>query len=164
MQSLNRILVPVDFSETSQAALQCAAMIGARLGAEIDVMHVWRAPPSAASRKDLLTEFTRSEAGHKMMEWLAFFQMRDELEVHGRLSSGARADVPDAIVEAAAAGQYDLVVMATHGRQGFWHNLTGGITEEVMRRAPCPVVTVRVESPRSDTPSDPDLEGHDVWS
>jgi len=163
MASLNRILVPVDFSEKSQAALRCAAMIGARLGAEIDVMYVWRKPPETASRKDLLTEFTRSAPGHKMMEWLAFFQMRDELEVRGRLSPGAHADVPDAIVEAAEAGKYDLVVMATHGRQGFWHNLKGTITEEVTRRAPCPVVTVRVESPRADTPSDADLHPYDVW-
>jgi len=164
MSSLNRILVPVDFSEKSQAALRCAAMIGARLGAEIDVMYVWPSPPSAASRKDLLTEFTRSAPGHKMMEWLAFFQMRDELDVRGRLGTGAHDDVPDAIVEAAEAGRYDLVVMATHGRQGFWHHLTGGIIEEVMRRAPCPVVTVRVESPRADNTSDPDLQDHDVWS
>lgn len=164
MQLLNRILVPVDFSETSPAALKCAAELGARTGAEIDVMYVWRPPSEASSRKELLTEFTRSEAGHRMMEWLGLFKMRNHVEVHGRLAWGARADVPEAIVRAAEVGGYDLVVMAIHGHQGFWHNLMGGITEEVLRRAPCPVVTIRVEDPPSGDTLDDDLRGHDVWS
>jgi len=164
MQSFNRILVPVDFSETSPAALKCAAMLGARVGAEIDVMYVWSPPPEAGTRREVLTEFTRSEPGHKMMEWLGLFQMRNDVEVHGRLAPGARADVPEAIVQAAEAGGYDLVVMGTHGHQGFWHSLMGGITEEVMRRAPCPVVTVRAEEPPSEDTIGDDLEGHDVWS
>ena len=48
-----------------------------------------------------------------------------------------------AIVETAAAGQYDLIVMATHGHSGLEHALLGSITEKVLRKAHCPVLVVR---------------------
>jgi nucleotide-binding universal stress UspA family protein len=48
------------------------------------------------------------------------------------------------IVEAAADGGYDLVVMGTHGRVGRLHMLVGSVAEGVMRNAPCPVLTVRI--------------------
>jgi nucleotide-binding universal stress UspA family protein len=107
MHSPNRILVPVDFSDTSRAALRYAAVLGAEVGASVDVLYVWRPPGDVDSRRTLLVEFARSDEGHKMMEWLA--------------------------------------VMGTHAHQGFWRQLLGGVTEEIVRRAPCPVLTIRTE-------------------
>ena len=43
----------------------------------------------------------------------------------------------------AASGKYDLLVLGTHGRTGFAHALMGSVAEKVVRRAPCPVLTVR---------------------
>lgn len=47
------------------------------------------------------------------------------------------------IVETAKGGQYDLIVMATHGHSGLEHALLGSITEKVLRKAHCPVLVVR---------------------
>ena len=47
------------------------------------------------------------------------------------------------IVEHATTGGFDLVVMGTHGRTGVSHMFTGSVAERVVRRAPCPVMTVR---------------------
>jgi universal stress protein A len=48
-----------------------------------------------------------------------------------------------AILDAAEAGKFDLVVVATHGRTGFAHMILGSVAERVVRRCPTPVLTVR---------------------
>jgi universal stress protein A len=164
MHSPSKILVPVDFSDSSREALEYAATLGARFGAEVDVLHVWRPPHGASRAPDLLSEFARSDAGHKMMEWLASFELRSDFEPHGRLATGARGDVPDAIVNVAESGDYDLVVMATHGRHGLSLLLRSSVAEAVVRRAACPVVTVRAAG--DDTPADPGsatMDGPWAW-
>jgi nucleotide-binding universal stress UspA family protein len=145
MHSPNRILVPVDFSDTSRAALRYAAELGAEVGAQVDVLHVWHPPEDVGSKTALLVEFARSDEGHKMMEWLAGVEKDIQLEAHGRLVPGGEAEVPDAILQEVQAGDYDLVVMGTHAHQGFWRQLLGGVTEEIVRRATCPVLTIRTE-------------------
>jgi universal stress protein A len=145
MHSPSRILVPVDFSDPSLAALKYAALLGAQLGASLDLFHVWRPPEDVQSRTEILAEFARSEAGHKMMEWLAPFELSTSVEARGRVTTGRQGHVSDAILEEAEAGEYDLVVMGTHMRQGFWNLLKGGVTAEIVRRSSCPVLTVRAE-------------------
>jgi nucleotide-binding universal stress UspA family protein len=147
MISASKILVPSDFSEESREALDYAVELGARLGAEVDVLHVWEPPRSTDSRSDLLTEFVRSDAGHKMLDVLGTLEQRSDLEAHGRVAPGARRDVPAAIVDAVESGHYDLIVMATHGRDRLSLILRRGVADEVIRRASCPVVTVRAPSP-----------------
>jgi nucleotide-binding universal stress UspA family protein len=166
MHSLSKILVPVDFTASSRVALEYAATLGARFGAEVDMLHVWRPPHAESSKQDLLADFVQTDEGHKMMEWLASFELRSDVEAHGRLAPGSRGDVPEAIVEAARRGSYDLVVMATHGRHGLGHMLRGSVTENVIRRAPCPVVTLRATDDITSAP-DPggaDLDARSVWS
>lgn len=167
MHAPSKILVPVDFSEPSRAALEYAGLIGARFGAEVDVLHVWRRADNARSKEELLAEFMRSEAGHKMMEWLASFELRSDVEAHGRLASGVRGDVPDAIVGTVESGAYDLIVMGTHGRQGLSHLLHGSVAEKVMSRATCPVVTIRAPDDGAVLAVDADrleLDERNVWS
>ena len=164
MHSPSKILVPVDFTESSRAALEYAVNLGARLGAEIDVLHVWQ-PPHAVGSEDLLAEFKRSEAGHKMMEWLVTLELGCDVEPHGRVATGARTAVPDAIVAAVERGAYDLVVMATHGRHGLSLLFRSSVTEKVVGRAPCPVVTLRAAEhdglPGAQDPDDLAVTG--VW-
>jgi len=54
-------------------------------------------------------------------------------------------DPASTILERAATGKYDLLVLGTHGRTGFSHVIMGSVAEKVVRRAPCPVLTVRSE-------------------
>jgi nucleotide-binding universal stress UspA family protein len=145
MQWPNRILVPVDFSESSHAALEFAGLIGAQLGAKIDVLHVWSPPEEVESKLELLADFAMSDEGHTMVAWLTSFRQHSDIEAHGRLALGASRDVPDVIVQAVQVGEYDLIIMGTHEHQGLLHMLTSSIAEKVVRRAPCPVITVPAE-------------------
>jgi nucleotide-binding universal stress UspA family protein len=58
------------------------------------------------------------------------------------------------ILKAAAALPADLVVMGTHGRSGLGRLLVGSVAEKVMRKAPCPVLTVKAPAPaHTDSPA-----------
>jgi len=160
MQSPNRILVPVDFSDPARAALRYAAALGAQLGASVDVLHVWDPPREAESRTKLLVEFAKSDEGHKMMEWLSSFEQDSQVEPRGRIAPGGEAGVSDTILREVESGDYDLVVMGTHPHHGFWHLLRGGVTDEVVRRAPCPVLTIRADDlPPPDWTDTGDADG-----
>ena len=147
MISASKILVPSDFTDASQEALDYAEELGSRLGAEVDVLHVWQPPRDPDSHADLLAEFVQSDAGHKMLDVLGTLEQHAAVETHGRVAKGTRRDVPEAIVDAVESGHYDLVVMATHGRNRLSLALRRGVADEVIRRAPCPVITVRATPP-----------------
>src|SRR5262249_48385290 len=67
-----------------------------------------------------------------------------------RVERAARAGPSrQAILEAAAEFRADLIVMGTHGRTGFRRLVLGSVTEEVLRKAPCPVLTVKVPVPET---------------
>lgn len=141
MGSLHRILVPMDFSEPSKAALEVAKTFGDLVGAEIDILHVWRPPEEVSSKGDLLATFARSDPGHMMKDVLASFDGREGVEARGCLAPGGRGDVANAIVQV-AEGEYDLVVIGTHEHHGLSRIFRRGVVEEVIRRASCPVVAV----------------------
>jgi len=164
----SKILVPVDFSGSSHAALEYAAVLGSRFGADVDVLHVWHPSHRGESKEELLSEFTRSEAGKKMMEWLATFELRGDVAAHGCLMPGDRRDVPDAIIEVVKSREYDLIVMATHARHGMSLFTRGSVAEKVVRRAPCPVVAIPTdedeETPHPEAePLDPGVMGPWLW-
>jgi nucleotide-binding universal stress UspA family protein len=131
----------MDFSEPSKAALEVAKSFGDLLGAEIDVLHVWRPPEEASSKGDLLAQFAMSDPGHKMRDVLASLDGHGGAEPRGCLAPGGHRDVADAIVEVADR-QYDLVVIGTHEHRGLSRLLRRNVVAEVMRRATCPVVAV----------------------
>jgi nucleotide-binding universal stress UspA family protein len=142
---VQRILAPTDFSDCSRAALEWAARLARRFGAGVDVLHAWR-PPShdwtpyaPAIDYHHLELFERTEAGSAMKRLLADLE-REDVPANGRLVSG---DPLKTILRFAASGEYQLIVMGTHGRTGMSHLLSGSIAEAVVRRSPCPVLTVR---------------------
>ncbi len=96
---------------------------------------------------DLLTEFAQSDAGHRMIDVLGSLEHETHVEAHGRVAQGKRRDVPYAIVDAAESGHYDLLVMATHGRDRLSQVLRRSVADEVIRHAPCPVITLRATPP-----------------
>jgi nucleotide-binding universal stress UspA family protein len=146
-----RILVPIDFSEPSRAALSLAARLGDATNASVDVLHVWESPDTAGApagdavvvhlvggQRSSLPEFLQANAKQEMHTFLAGLEDRGRVELKHELTSGRPAD---AIVDASQG--YDLVVMGTHGRRGLPHVLLGSVAEKVVRRATCPVWTVR---------------------
>ena len=144
-----KILVPTDFSACSRLALDYAMFFGRHCGSQIDVLHIWEPPryvipevtvqlPGEVRRS--LADFARAEAGKEMDGLLAGLTVPGNVAVRGRLESG---DPTEIIVELAAKESFELVVMGTHGRTGLSHVFLGSVAEKVVRRAGCPVLTIR---------------------
>ena len=152
---IKAILVPVDFSACSRRAFEWALEIARAFGASVDVLHAWTAPayvsPTVAvlvgsgSPAQTLEAIARQEASRQLAEFLNSFGPIAGVPVKTRIEFGFEADV---IVAAAQA--YDLVVIGTHGRKGISHLIMGSVAEKVIRRATCPVLTVRDASQRPE--------------
>ena len=144
MVSINKILVPVDFSRCSQVVLEHAIHFGGSLGASaIDVLHVWESPryldPEARlnGKEETLGEFMRSRAGQAMKEFLAKVEGAGSFQVHGRLESGP----PHRSILQVAAEGYDLIIMGTRGETQ--DIKLGSTAQRVVRHSTCPVLTIR---------------------
>ncbi|MFY0527042.1 universal stress protein [Archangium gephyra] len=144
MSKIQRILVPVDFSETSKRALEYADLFVKSFDAKLDVLHVWRPSEYAG---DEMVVLTRSEPELTLSTYLrnhADQQLTAFLEnvPHAKrmLEAGDPAHV---IAKVAGEGGYDLIIMGTHGRTGLSHMMMGSVAEKVVRLAPCPVLTYR---------------------
>lgn len=144
-----KILVAVDFSDHSNAALDYAIALADRIGASVEVLHVWD-PPAFVGPEVLLlggnelrmsiTDYTRRIAGQEMEDLLAGPLRRGIRGLEGHVERGNPADV---ICRFAGEHGFDLVVVGTHGRSGFSRFMAGSVAEKVMRNCPCPVLTVR---------------------
>lgn len=141
MALIRKILVPMDPSTCSIAALEYASALAEELGASIDVLHVHEPDDFHVGSSVPLAPEELKQGEQQMEEAIsrAASRMGDRL---GR--SAQSGDLLKAIVEAAADGEHDLIIMGTHGRIGRLHMLAGSVAEGVMRNAPCPLLTVRV--------------------
>lgn len=153
MNHIDRILVPVDFSACSQAACDHAAFFAAKFGAAVELLHVWDVPAfTGASLPELvvvpghddtlIAAAAHSEATREMDLVVAQFERRGISTVRRRHEVGSPADT---IVRVAEEGDFDLIVMGTHGRRGFSRLIMGSVAEQVVRAAPCPVLTMRIK-------------------
>jgi nucleotide-binding universal stress UspA family protein len=151
MREIRRILVPVDFSVGSRAAVEFAGTMAGSFGASVDLFHVWG--PSALLPDPLLVivphaqgdglslaELARSRADTEFKELRAILKQRgiDDVRVHVAVGDPAHE-----ILALAAQESFDLIVMGTHGRTGLAHLLAGSVAQKVVQRSPCPVITVR---------------------
>jgi nucleotide-binding universal stress UspA family protein len=146
MIPIRSILVPVDFSKHSAAALARAVEWAKLFGARIHVLHCYALPVRGvtpyefavpAAVWDSIRDATLQRVG----------QMRDEVAAKG---VEATADVSpllptQAIAEEATRLGADLIVMGTRGNTGLKHVLLGSVAERTLRTAPCPVLTVTDE-------------------
>lgn len=146
MIDLHRILVPTDFSKHSQNALTYAVAFAEKFGAEIYLLHVVQdlalfipeavtAGPPLVPPVDQLTAAVRTALARVITE-----NQLQRLTVHPEVREGTPFYE---IVRFAQEKEIDLIVMGTHGRGGLAHVLLGSVTEKVVRKAPCPVLTVR---------------------
>lgn len=139
---LNKILVPVDFSECSNKAVQYAETMAKQFGAELILLHVVEEylPTSELVLLDttaLLRE-VRDTAKRDVTK------LRDQLDPHLKAAAEVRSGTPyNEIVRTAKQLDADLIIMSTHGRTGFAHTFMGSTTERVVRHAACPVLVVR---------------------
>jgi len=140
--TLERILVPVDFSDCSLAALEYAAMVAQQAGASLTLLHVLE-PVSYGLDFDLGHFRSREdvrESWTKRLEELASCHRHSNMPIEYRLRGGFPSD---SILDSAQTLPCDLIVMGTHGRRGISHTISGSVAEAVLRKAHCPVIAVR---------------------
>jgi nucleotide-binding universal stress UspA family protein len=142
MRNIRRILCPIDLSDTSRYALDHARVLAQWYKAKITVLHVCNpivipATDFAAVMTPVaLTDAERQDARCQVIEFIGGEHTAD-MDV---LIDGGHA--ANAILAQASALPADLVVIGTHGFGGFEHLLLGSVTEKVLRKAACPVLTV----------------------
>jgi nucleotide-binding universal stress UspA family protein len=136
--SVRSILVPTDFSETSDAALHYATEMALTLGARLYLMHV---PGKTGEHYE--AKYPHGQFETATRERLSSFLTKEELE-RLRPEYALRVGPPaEQIVHYAEICDIDLIIMGTHGRSGLAHALMGSVAEHVVRVAPCPVLLVR---------------------
>jgi nucleotide-binding universal stress UspA family protein len=147
------MLVPTDFSPTSDIAFAYAVDMAARLGSAVHLLHVIDDASFATAYPDGfyvelpgLRNQLIDEATAKLQE-LAGRCATLGVEATFDVAVGRPARV---IAEQATSRGSDLVVMGTHGRGGFAHLVLGSVAEHVVRTAPCAVLTVRDTSRVAD--------------
>lgn len=159
MPAVSRILVPIDFSPSSRAALEYALFLAAPFRAEVEALHVWEPPgyvgPDALALLPVGTgqpgwDQTRADVQREVEQLLGRASDRPRA-VAVRVEAGEPSDT---ILRLAREGGADLIVMGTHGRTGLARLLIGSVAEAVLRRSTCPVLTIRVptKTPRDTVP------------
>ena len=138
--TLERILVPVDFSDCSLDALEYAIVVAQQAKASLMLLHVLE--PVSYGLDFTLNASHRSESSTwtKRLEELISSHQHTDVPMEFRLRGGLP---PDSILDCAQTLPCDLIVMGTHGRRGISHTISGSVAESVLRKSHCPVIAVR---------------------
>jgi len=140
--AVQRILVPVDFSDCSLEALEYAVQVGKQCKAAVTILHVLEPITYGLdftlrhARED---RQVRNRVQSRLSEFALLLASQGLTAQHE-----VRGGTPrDSILDCARERESDLIVMGTHGRRGLSHLVTGSVAEAVLRHAPCPVLSVR---------------------
>lgn len=140
MKKIEKILAPTDLSELSRLGLEYALELGRGWGSAVTVYHVADAAElgnyKASSLQDLVEKHQRTVSqflNQHFGDLLPLVEVKEKVEIGSPAAN---------ILAAAERDGIDLIVMSTHGRTGLSHLLMGSVTEEIVRRAPCPVFSV----------------------
>jgi len=160
MIALTRVLVPTDFSEASEAAVKYGVALARAFNAKLTLLHVvvrHELDVSVERQRvvdTLLAEMTAGAApigldeslqrvARELLGNILSKKDEEELRVDYVLRASGVGGPYVEIVRYAQDFDIDLIVMGTHGRGFVAHMLMGSVAEKVVRRAPCPVLTVR---------------------
>jgi len=155
MVPIRRILFPTDFSEHAEYAWPFALQFAQEFGAEVHLLHVVAPPPRLTEAYSLQFDPEKFAAvltaeAHASLDRLVRAAAKDS-------TIGFRPEVRigvdfHEIIDYARKQEIDLIVMATHGRTGLAHALVGSVAEKVVRKAPCPVLTVKHPTMKFEMP------------
>lgn len=147
MNSIRTILAAVDFSPHSAPVIDAAVTFARQFGAKVRLVHAYDIPiplvsPYEVAIPEPYLEETRRIAAEKLAALV------DRVAAEGVAVDSLLTEVPAAaaIVRAAEESKADLLVIGTHGHTGLKHLLLGSVAERTVRLAPCPVLTVKVDS------------------
>jgi nucleotide-binding universal stress UspA family protein len=142
-----RILVPVDGSETANRGLKEALRLSKALGSAVRLVHIVDDTPLALNPEagiaaaPLVADF--AQAGKQIIEEARAFAEAEGIQVDTAVYENFTGRVAERILEDARKSGAELIVMGTHGRRGIRHAVLGSDAEAVVRGAHIPVLLVR---------------------
>lgn len=140
----HHILVPTDFSDYADQALEYATQLAKALGARLTVLHVIHLSPLVMGEMGAagLVPYLEDIEADAQQRLQAILDRVNQQGLQG--DTAVVQGVPfQTIVDRAGTEGIDLIVMGTHGRTGLTHVLIGSVAEKVVRLAPCPVLVTR---------------------
>jgi nucleotide-binding universal stress UspA family protein len=144
MIEIRRILCPIDFSDHSRRALDHAVAIATWFESTVTVLNVYPVVPVASyalGAPSLTVSLPTPQDREALLASMRGFAAAIKSDVPLRFEI-AEGNPASEIVERSSAIPSDLIVMGTHGRSGLEHLVLGSVTEKVIRKARCPVLTV----------------------
>jgi len=138
-----KILFPTDFSTLGQTALEMATSLARDRGAKLLIAHV-EEPPMAYGGGELYYGIDEPNREELQRMLAAVVPTDPSVGYEHRLMIGSPAA---AIVHLAEKEEVEMIVMPTHGRTGLLRVLMGSVAEEVVRKARCPVLTIKATAP-----------------
>jgi nucleotide-binding universal stress UspA family protein len=166
MKAFSKILVPIDFLPHSAEAVRRAMDLAIQHSAEVVLLYAYEPGEYPATPGDVTYD----------PEQLHYLSAKVRARLHAvrrdadplgrrRISTRVVQGTPArAIIEAANNERFDLIVMGTHGRTGVGRIVLGSIAEQVMRRAPCPVLTIKAPVAASVERPSPEPTPSSRWS
>jgi len=142
--NIRTILFPTDCAVPEDRSCQIAAGLARDYGAKLVVLHAWQPAPIMDTRVGPIPVLDPDEIRTEEKQKLDAWEPPDRgVPVERVLMEG---EPGEAILRAARERECDLIVMGTHGRTGLRHVLLGSVAERVVRKANCPVLTVRQQA------------------
>ncbi|MHC4307289.1 MAG: universal stress protein [Planctomycetota bacterium] len=143
MISLKKILCPIDHSDCSKEALKYAVSFAMKDEAKLYLLHIIDIRSFSegldAMSKPIPDEETLEQLRTKLLDCIPK-EIRDDMDVEATVIQG----IPFAeIISTAKEKEIDMIVIGSHGRTGISHMMMGSVSEKVVRKAHCPVLTVR---------------------
>lgn len=173
MKRVRRILLPSDFTDSAATAGEFAADLALRYDAGIDVVHVFKGAQdidpfvdwleldeASQSRASVMGDFLRHHAKPRLEAVLRKLVEFGVPQVRGRLLAGNPSRI---IIDLAGNGDYQLVVMASHGHSGLTDALIGSCVDRVVRRSPVPVLVVPIPRDALGRQSWPEMDDAELF-
>ncbi|MCB0279405.1 MAG: universal stress protein [Calditrichaeota bacterium] len=146
MRKVKKILFPTDFSDCAEHAFKSAIKMAKRYDADLEVLHVSVLPvsdpyslgyyyPDSTEAKHMLEKHVKNELKRTIQD-----QGIKDIKITTKQMTGL-SPAP-VILKYAKEQEFDMLVIGTHGRTGFRHAVLGSVAEEIVRLAPCSVMTV----------------------
>lgn len=143
--AIKKVLVPIDFSDYSKSALKYAVSFAKSFNADIILVYVVEPViyPPDFSMGQIAMPSINSEWDDRAKDELQKLAKNEITDIKNTKTIIKTGKPFVEIVETAKEENVDLIIIATHGRSGVEHILFGSTAEKVVRKAPCPVLTLR---------------------
>ncbi|MFT7459047.1 MAG: universal stress protein A [Planctomycetota bacterium] len=147
MIKLEKILHPTDFSENSTQALRYACALAGKFDSELHLLHAVIDPIVAVTPP--ISGFLPSDYYQQILKNaennLATLSLKDLDEKTKVVRKAIEGTALIEIIRYARENDIDMIVMGTHGHTGLMHMIMGSVAENVVRKAPCPVLTLHAD-------------------